>query len=123
MIAPAAIRGMLAVYLPWKKAKPTGRVRSASFCTMTRASRNSFQVHMKIRTTSVVTAGFAIGQRMYHSVCHLEQPSMVAASVNSLGVFSKNEAIHIVPKETLRPTWGRISAQSVSVIPTESIKL
>lgn len=87
MIAPAAIKGMLAVYLPWKKAKPTGRV---SFCTMTRANRNLFQVHMKIRPTNIVTAGFALGQRMYHSFCHLEQPSMVAASVNSFGVFSKN---------------------------------
>src|SRR5690606_25239828 len=117
------MRGILAVYLPWKNARPTGKVRRASFCTNTRASRNSFQVHIKIRTTSVVTAGFAIGQRMCQSVCHLEQPSIVAASVNSLGVFSKKEDIHIVPNETLRPTWGSISAQSVSVIPNLSNRL
>jgi len=78
---------------------------------------------MKMRTISVVTAGFAMGKRMYQSVCQREQPSIAAASVSSSGAFSKKDAIHIVPKEILSPTCGRMSAQSVSVRPSLSMKL
>ncbi len=111
MIAPAAMRERLEVYFPWKNARPTGSVRIASVCTITRASKNSFQVHIKMSTTRVVVAGLAKGQRIAQSVCQRLQPSIVAASTSSLGVFSKNEDIQSVPKETLKPTWGKMSAQ------------
>ena len=55
MTAPAASRVNPWVYWPWKKASPSGAVRSDSSVTMTSGMRNSFQVHMKTSTTRVTT--------------------------------------------------------------------
>ena len=49
------------MYWPWKKASPSGAVRSDSLVTMISGMRNSFHVHMKTRTIRVTTAGRAGG--------------------------------------------------------------
>src|SRR5690606_1224524 len=51
MTAPAASRAVSEVYWPWKVASPSGAVRSRPPGAMTRAMRNSFQVHMNTSTS------------------------------------------------------------------------
>src|SRR5699024_4097198 len=53
MTAPAASRAVSEVYWPWKFASPSGAVRSLPLGAMTRAMRNSFQVHMNTSTSMV----------------------------------------------------------------------
>ena len=85
-------------------------MRSASSETITSASRNSFQVHMKTSTIIVSTAGRPSGSTTRHSVLQLEEPSSRAASTSERGTERKNARIQNVPNATETPTWGKISA-------------
>src|SRR6185312_13598778 len=112
---PAASSASSLVLRPWKNASPSGAVRRSSSETMTRASRNSFQVHMNTSTTIVSTAGRASGMITRHNVLQLDDPSSRAASTNERGTERKKARIQNVPNATDTPDWGRISAQYVSV--------
>ena len=86
-------------------------MRSPSSETITSASRNSFQVHMKISATIVSTAGRPSGSTTRHSVVQLDEPSSRAASTSERGTERKKARIQNVPNATDAPTCGRISAQ------------
>src|SRR4029079_4707831 len=49
------------------------------------ASRNSFQAKTQIRISVTARPGLASGQTTSRIVCHVEQPSTVAASSSSFG--------------------------------------
>ena len=57
--------------------------------TITSASRNSFQVHMKSSTVIVSTAGRASGISTRQSVNHGDAPSIRAASTSDRGTDLK----------------------------------
>ena len=78
--------------------EPERRRRSPSSETITSARKNSFQVHMKISTTIVRTAGTRrAGTTTRHSVCQREAPSIRAASTSERGTERKNARIQNVP--------------------------
>src|SRR5699024_283229 len=80
MTAPAAGRAVSEVYWPWKFARPSGAVRSLPLGAMTRAMRNSFQVHMNTSTSMVTIAGREAGTRIRTRACSGPAPSIAAAS-------------------------------------------
>jgi hypothetical protein len=102
---------------PWKNASPSGAVRRFSLETMTRARRNSFQVHMKTSTIIVRIAGLPNGTSTRQSVVQLDAPSIRAASISEAGAARKKARIQNVPNATESATCGRMSAQYVSVSP------
>ena len=57
MIAPAINMGKSDEYRPLKKLRPRGSVRTASVCSSTVASRNSFQLQVNMKITNEKTAG------------------------------------------------------------------
>jgi len=57
---------------------------------MIRAKTYSFQTVRVLKTAVTASIGLAKGRATYHQIPSFEQPSMRAASSNSLGILSKN---------------------------------
>src|SRR5699024_2209871 len=106
MTAPAASRAVSEVYWPWKFASPSGAVRSLPLGAMTRAMRNSFQVHMNTSTSMVTIAGREAGTRIRTRACSGRAPSIAAASTRLVGVARNCARNQKVPKAIDCATWG-----------------
>src|SRR5699024_5749579 len=106
MTAPAASRAVSEVYCPWKFARPSGAVRSLPLGAMTRAMRNSFQVHMNTSTSMVTIAGREAGTRIRTSACSKPAPSIAAASTRLVGVARNCARNQKVPKAIDWATCG-----------------
>ena len=72
-----------------KEATTIGMVCDFGVCVNMSASRNSFQLVRKVKSTTATSAGAASGMYTRSRVCRREQPSTRAALSSSSGSDSK----------------------------------
>ena len=86
---PAIVTGTSRLYLDLKTVIPTINVLNSSLGKNTNANKSSFQTHKAFTTISVVIGGPDKGIIIFVRILKVEQPSMIPASIISIGIVLK----------------------------------